>query len=391
VDRYVERLVTRDRVEEALERFELIAGWVGEPWNDTACAVSALSWIAEEPWSDRPECAHPLLCDIVVSGNDAPGTTPEEREALVRAGVTGLLDTADVPTEVVLTAVSGAGILPVLAGRGPVVARGYRATAVSALCVLEGVTAWKQGVRGFTGPLVLAGITLLDESFPNLDLGCADLRRAFIHRCDLSGADLRGADMREAKLNGSRLSWARMQDADLTGADMRYTTLVSTSLVGAHMQYTNLRYAVLYKTNLHHADLRHARFSENAPFTEVNLTSAVLSGVNLVAATFDDSRLFGADLRGADLSGADLSGCEAAGCDLRGASLTSANLNRTDLSGCDLRGADLCYADLRDATVDGADFTDAKLWKAQWTHPTPPPGWELHNGRLYPVDAEVAG
>jgi uncharacterized protein YjbI with pentapeptide repeats len=385
VDRYVERLVTRDRVEEALKRFELIAGWVGEPRKGTACAVSALSWIAEEPWSDEPECAHPLLCKIVVSGNDAPDTTPEDREALVRAGVTGLLDTADVPTEVVLAAVSGAGILPVLAGRGPVVARGYRATAVSALCVLEGVTAWKQGVRGFTGPLVLAGITLQDESFPNLDLGCADLRRAVIHRCTLSSADLRGADMREAQLNGSNLSWARMQDTDLTGADMRYTVLHHTSLVGAHMQYADLRDAVLYKTNLHHADLRHALFSENASFTEVNLTCAVLSGVDLVAATFDDCRLFGADLRGADLTGVDLSGCEVAAADLRGAALTSANLNRSDLSGCDLRDADLTCADLRDATVDGADFTDAKLWKAQWTHPTPPPGWEAHNGRLYPL------
>jgi hypothetical protein len=243
------------RAEEALERFDLIVGWVGDPQKGTACAVSALSWVAGEPWSDHPQCAHPLLCDIVTSGNDAPDTTPEDREALVRAGVTGLLDTVDVPTEVVLAALSGARLLPVLAGRGPVAAQGYMATAVSALCVLKGVTAWRQGARGFTGPL------FLDATFwQNPRVSIYDWRYANLSGMDMRGAQLGGAGMARARLSGANLSGAHLRFADFRQAD-----LSSANLAGSDLSFADLRGATVDGADFTDADLTLAEWSDIDP------------------------------------------------------------------------------------------------------------------------------
>jgi hypothetical protein len=271
-----------DRVEEALRRFTFVAGSEGNPDKGTACPVSALSWVAKEEWSDHPDCAHPMICNVVIEAADDPATTQEDREALVHAGVTGLLDTADVPTEVVLAAISGSRIMHGLAWQ-------QRTPVSHALCVLEGISAWKQGYRSDTVPLFLAGMHWKYACFDHLDLSGADLRRTNFYEADLA-------------------------DTDLSGADMRHSMLCS------------------------------------------------------------------ADMRDSDLSSADLSKA-----DLRDAILAGARLSGTRFVGADLTGANL-----RGVVIDSrTKFTRARLTSALWSDIDPPPGWELSDGRLYPVDMEV--
>jgi hypothetical protein len=246
------------RVEEALERFELVAGSEGDPDIGTACPVSALSWVAGEEWSDHPECAHPMICDVVIEAADDPATTPEDREALVRAGVTGLLDTADVPTEMVLAAISGSRILHGLAGR--------RRTPVSrALCVLEGVTAWKQGARGFTGPLVLLRTGFVGASLNGLDLSGADLRYSNFDYADIAYTDLSGADMRHCMLRDAVLLDSDLSSADLSFADLRHASLFQARLSGTRFVGADLT----------RANLRGVVIDSRTDFTDARLTAAL--------------------------------------------------------------------------------------------------------------------
>lgn len=100
-------ITTRHTVEEALTKFELVSG-AGDG-EQTACAMSMLNWICyntEKGWSDAPECAHPLIRQVVIRANDADGVTPEMRGELVKAGVHGILDTWWIPAEVVVQAMS---------------------------------------------------------------------------------------------------------------------------------------------------------------------------------------------------------------------------------------------------------------------------------------------
>jgi hypothetical protein len=243
------------RVEEALERFELVAGLEGDPDIGTACPVSALSWVAGEEWSDHPDCAHPLICDVVIEASDDPSTTQEDLEALVWAGVSGLLDTADVPTEVVLAAVSGSRIMHGLAWR--------RRTPVShALCVLEGISAWKQGVRGDNLPLVLLDTRWVGASLNGLDLSGADLRYSNFDYADIAYTNLSGADMRHCMLRDAVLLDSDLSSADLSFADLRHASLFQarlsgTRFVGADLTRANLRGVVIDS----HTDFTDARLT----------------------------------------------------------------------------------------------------------------------------------
>ena len=62
--------------------------------------------------------------------------------------------------------------------------------------------------------------------------------------------------------------------------------------------------------------------------------------MNLRGASFQDTRLDGADLRGARMGGVILKHASFNGADLRGAYLRVAKFHHTDLSGADLRDAE---------------------------------------------------
>lgn len=88
--------MTVHSVDEALDRFELINA-AGSETDGTACAMTALSWVAGEAWTDRPQCASRLLTNWVINANDDTGTTVEQRKELVRQGETGIIDTWWIP------------------------------------------------------------------------------------------------------------------------------------------------------------------------------------------------------------------------------------------------------------------------------------------------------
>lgn len=162
-------------VGQALERFELVGGTAGSESDGTACAMSLLSWVDGSVWSDHPECAYPRLADVVIAANDAAATTVEQRVELVRAGVTGVLDTWWLPGVVVAWAIAEG----IKAGDDPV---------ARALATMAAVGRWKTS-----------------EVKP---------------RPVLRGADLRDADLRGAVLSGARGNkWTMLPDGwQVTGA-----------------------------------------------------------------------------------------------------------------------------------------------------------------------------
>ena len=87
----------RRSIEEALATFELIAG-AGSEADHRACVMTLLAWVAGREWTDHPPCASPLIANNAIRVNDAQGTTPEMRAALVRLGESGILDTWWVPS-----------------------------------------------------------------------------------------------------------------------------------------------------------------------------------------------------------------------------------------------------------------------------------------------------
>ena len=172
---------TAHTVDEALERFQLIGGITGDPDRNTACVMTALSWVAGESWSDHPRCAHPVLANLAIRTNDHDGTTEGERAQILRSGATGLIDTWWLPGEVVAWCISEgmkAAELPV----------------EQCLATLAAVTAWKA-----------------TKERPNL--GGANLSRA-----NLGGANLGGANLAGANLTGAYLADANLADANLADA-----------------------------------------------------------------------------------------------------------------------------------------------------------------------------
>lgn len=56
-----------------------------ESWEDGACLLEAVSYIAGEKWSDHPECASPTLASFLRSWND--GSDDEQRQELKQYAV----------------------------------------------------------------------------------------------------------------------------------------------------------------------------------------------------------------------------------------------------------------------------------------------------------------
>ena len=83
-----------------------------------------------------------------------------------------------------------------------------------------------------------------------LDLSCANLRRAQLEHADLSDVNFRGANMEWADLR-----WADLMTADFTGANLERADFHK-----ADMQKANLKNAVLLNTNLEDANLIGASF-----------------------------------------------------------------------------------------------------------------------------------
>jgi len=243
--------MTVHTIDEALSKFDLVSG-VGSEADGKACAMTLLAWMAGKPWTDRPDCAHPIIADGVIRANDAPDTTPTMREELVRAGQTGILDTWWIPGVVIAWALSGE--------RGKEPPSQYE----RALTAVKRLGEWK-----------------VDKPRPDLrgaNLGSANLGSADLGSADLGSANLRGADLRSANLRSANLAGANLAGANLGGANLRGANLRGANLGGADLGGADLGSADLGSANLAGADLRSANllgayansytiFPEGAPWT----------------------------------------------------------------------------------------------------------------------------
>jgi hypothetical protein len=206
-----EMTATKHTVEEALTTFTLVRGSAGGEADKKACAMSMISWMAGEEWSDHPKCAHPLIAPFVINANDDEATTDEQRTALVKAGCEGIIDTWWIPAEVVLFSLSGE--------------RDEEITVADrALRALGRIAAWRlDKVRPD-----ITGANLRGANLTGADLGGADLTGAYLRGANLTGADLTGAYLTGAYLRGANLTGADLRGADLTGADLGGANLDNT-------------------------------------------------------------------------------------------------------------------------------------------------------------------
>lgn len=251
--------------EEALSRFTLVEG--SGNGQDTACAMTALAWMAGEEWTSRPKCAHPLLAKWVINFSDRPGTTESERAAIVRAGVDAILDTWWVPNQVILAA--------------------WANTPNDVMSILNYVASWK-------------------AANPKVDPCLA-----------------------EANLSGLTLEYINLTKMDLTGVNFSTTHFVSVGLQDGIMNDANFEEAYLQDTNFNGASLSNANFSK-AVFYSTLLCKTNLTGANFRNADLRGSYLIGAYLYDADFGGADLRDVSFRGANLHQANFQGANLNGAD-------------------------------------------------------------
>ena len=133
--------------------------------------------------------------------------------------------------------------------------------------------------------------------------------------------------------------------AILDGVQLPGIDLSEAVLIEAKLMESNLSGALLDRADIRIADLR-----------ETNLDGASLRG-----AICQDSNFRHATFRDADLTDADLSNCDLRGADLSGADLTGVNLSTSDLSGACLAHATLVGARIVDSRMVGCDMRNARF------------------------------
>jgi uncharacterized protein YjbI with pentapeptide repeats len=169
----------------------------------------------------------------------------------------------------------------------------------------------------------------------------------------------------EASLLNKENPVVSLSDVRLSGANLSHLELSDANLSEAELKGANLSDVNLSDANLSEAKLKGANLGD-ANLSDANLSDAKLDGADLSLAILPGADLSGAALKGAILSDAILSGAK-----LEGAVLSLANLRRADLSGADIEGgtflfdADLRRAELNDANLSGAYLTGANLREAE--------------------------
>ena len=258
-------------------------------------------------------------------------------------------------------------------------------------------------LKGFLfGPSAnLAGLTLTDIDFTQVNISEAVLTQATLIRANLSGIDFQNISLDSATVVDSDISDANFEGVDLSGLHTsgliglpntlpEFWELFNGFLIGPGANLTgedftntdftsiNLALVILQDANLTGADL-----------TGVDLTSTVISGATLTEATIEGTDLTGVDLTGVTSAllkgtpigldenwtlfngfligpGANLSAYDWSGLDLRkfalgGVSFVGGNLSKANLAGMDLSGIDLTGANLTGANLTKTILTDAVL------------------------------
>ncbi len=151
------------------------------------------------------------------------------------------------------------------------------------------MTEWNQWRKKNPDEKILLEGAYLEQAY----LEYTNLQGAYLIQAKLQGANLQVAELQEADLQGAKLRGADLQWAKLQGADLQMAELQEADLLGADLQGADFRGADLQMANLQGDDLQMAK-----------LQGAKLRGVDLQLA-----KLQGAELQGADLQGADLLYC----------------------------------------------------------------------------------
>jgi len=224
-----------------------------------------------------------------------------------------------------------------------------------------------------TRPDVQAAIKVIGRRDSNRDREAVDLGGANLTRAYVAGTNLAGARLVSANLTDAYLGGAYLKDADLNGA-----VLNGTRFNGAHLNGAFLNYA----------GLKGADFTGGADLTGAYLIGAHLTGARFGGSEFthNDTHLNGAclnfaELNDADLTGADLTDAYLVAAHLDNANLTDARFNGAHLTNARFNGAYLHGTDLTGADLNGVDLTGADLTDATWPADTPvPEGWKLAIG-----------
>ncbi|HWE38389.1 MAG TPA: pentapeptide repeat-containing protein [Isosphaeraceae bacterium] len=145
-----------------------------------------------------------------------------------------------------------------------------------------------------------------------------------------------------------RLKADERKAVDLSGAVLGGLDLSGANFVGVKAKKATFAGSTLARTNLSGAQV------DGADFAAADLREARLAHARAPEAVFRAAKLVGADL-----SDAMLFGCSFDGADLTGADLSDANLHRADLAG----------ATLDAVTLEGASFDGRTAWPPGFTIP----------------------
>ncbi|MFB2878023.1 pentapeptide repeat-containing protein [Floridanema aerugineum] len=143
--------------------------------------------------------------------------------------------------------------------------------------------------------------------------------------------------------------------AILTGINLQDINLTGANLTGANLSWSFFNRAQLANACLRQADLRHVTF------TSANLSQAILSGVNLTKADLHFANLSNSDLNWAVLEQADLTSANLQGAKLDQSNLEQAKLIQAQLMQAELMEANLRRSQLINANLNGANLREANL------------------------------
>ncbi|MEM9102884.1 MAG: pentapeptide repeat-containing protein [Pseudomonadota bacterium] len=156
-----------------------------------------------------------------------------------------------------------------------------------------------------------------------------------------------------------------LTDAVLAGLNLVGINLNEADLTRADLTGANLENSTFIATRLTHAVLRNANLSR-ANLIAANLTGAKLQKVNVSGVNFLTAMLRGIDFSHTDLRGHDLRGQDLRDATLVGADLSDQNFTNQDLSRVDFSEANLERVNFENANLLEASFHRAKLKKVNF-------------------------
>jgi uncharacterized protein YjbI with pentapeptide repeats len=232
---------------------------------------------------------------------------------------------------------------------------------------------WQQAdMTGATlnGVQFSAGTNLSNAKFIKASLSNVNFQGAILTQTDFTGATLSCVDF----------SGTAQQPRDLTQLVLANVQWLPSSSCRSNLSYTRLSTTIFPPALWKNANLTGAIFVDLKPGMELStqanpldLTAAILAGVNFQQASLDYAVMRGADLTGASVRHCSMRHVDLSAGKLFGAILDNANLDGASLSNAfldaapggtaaSLGGAFLRNVNLSGAQLSGADFTNASFF-----------------------------